>query len=62
MHDGLTLVLVFCAVFTPFVNVIVMTAVWGIWGFLIGTLLTVSVALFVRREINELQKADRHRQ
>ena len=53
MHEGLTLVLVFCAVFTPFVNIIVMTAVWGIWGFVIGTILTVSVVLFVRHEINK---------
>ena len=37
MHDGLTLDLVICAVFTPFVNIIVMTAVWGIWGFVIGS-------------------------
>ena len=53
MHDGLTLLLVICAVFTPFVNIIVMTAVWGIWGFVMGTILTVSVVLFVRHEINK---------
>jgi hypothetical protein len=53
MHDGLTLDLVICAVFTPFVNIIVMTAVWGIWGFVIGAILTVSIVLLVRHEINK---------